>query len=250
LNEIAVETACHRAAEWTLAVRLQKGSWESQYRRHHIRFAMRFPKLSEKARRKMNEEIATNRFPDLDHQLSPSSNSDDSLPGELTASARENQTVSQVLTVRRSSPNVEGEPSQILDRLARMQADFENARKRAVKEQQEFREYALFDAVKSLLPVLDSFERALRVSSSQNTDFRSGIELIYMQVLDALVKLGVHPIHATGEKFDPTIHYAVQVIDTHEVKDQLVLEELQRGYKFKDRLLRPAMVSVANNPRK
>jgi len=135
----------------------------------------------------------------------------------------------------------------LLDRLARLQAEFENARKRAAREQQEFRDYALADAVKALLPVLDSFERALQASSGERSELRSGVELIHRQLQDALTKLGVRPIPAKGELFDPHLHEAVEMVDTTEAKDHQVLEELQRGYKLKDRLLRPSMVKVARN---
>jgi molecular chaperone GrpE len=133
------------------------------------------------------------------------------------------------------------------DRLARLQADFENARKRALREQQEFREFALADALKALLPILDSFERALRAASPKPADFRSGVELIHKQLLDALQKLGLRPIEAMGEEFNPHLHEAIEMVDTTEAKDHEVLDELQRGYKLKDRLLRPAMVKVARN---
>jgi molecular chaperone GrpE len=135
----------------------------------------------------------------------------------------------------------------LLDRLARLQAEFENARKRAVREQQDFREFAVADAVKTLLPIMDSFERALQTSNSQPKDFRDGVELIYKQLQDALVKLGVRPIPAEGEAFDPHLHQAIEMVETDQVKDHHVLEELQRGYKLKDRLLRPSMVRVAKS---
>jgi molecular chaperone GrpE len=138
----------------------------------------------------------------------------------------------------------------LVDRLARLQAEFENARKRSAREQQEFREYALADAVKELLPTLDSFERALQTSAGDRTEFRSGVELIYKQLQDALVKLGLRPIPAQGEPFDPHLHQAIEMVDTYEAEDHHVLEELQRGYKLKDRLLRPSMVKVANNPKR
>lgn len=134
----------------------------------------------------------------------------------------------------------------LLDRLARLQAEFENARKRSAREQQEFREYALTEAVKGLLPVLDSFERALQVSANES-DLRGGVELIYKQLEDALAKLGLRPIPAKGEPFDPHLHQAIEMVDTTEADDHQVLEELQRGYKLKDRLLRPSMVKVARN---
>lgn len=144
---------------------------------------------------------------------------------------------------------LKAERDMLLDRLARAQAEFENARRRAAKEQQEFRDYAAADAIKPLLPVLDSFERALKTKSDPG-EFRSGVELIYKQLLDALAKLGVRPIPAQGEPFDPHYHEAIEMVDTISARDHEVLEELQRGYKFKDRLLRPAMVRVARNPGK
>ena len=142
---------------------------------------------------------------------------------------------------------LKAERDTLLERLARLQAEFENARKRAAREQQQFREYALADAVKALLPILDSFERALQTSGADKTEFRGGVELIYKQLQDALAKLGLRPILAKGEPFDPHLHQAIEVVDTREAEDHHVLEELQRGYKLKDRLLRPSMVKVARN---
>jgi len=135
----------------------------------------------------------------------------------------------------------------LLDRLARMQAEFDNARKRAAREQQDYREYAVADAVKGLLPTLDSLERALQAGSAEKSELHNGIELIYKQFLDALSKLGLRPIQAQGELFDPHLHEAIEMVETTEAKDHQILEELQRGYKLKDRLLRPAMVKVARN---
>ncbi len=142
---------------------------------------------------------------------------------------------------------LKAERDTLLDRLARLQAEFENSRKRAAREQQEFREYALADAVKALLPILDSFERALQAVSEEKSEFRSGVELIYKQLQDTLGKLGLRPIPAKGEPFDPHLHQAIEMVETSDAKDHHVLEELQRGYKLKDRLLRPAMVKVAQN---
>ena len=145
---------------------------------------------------------------------------------------------------------LKAERDMLVDRLARLQAEFENARKRSLKEQQDFREYALADAVKELLPTLDSFERALQTSAGDKSEFRGGVELIYKQLQDALVKLGLRPIPAKGEPFDPHLHQAIEMVDTREAEDHHVLDELQRGYKLKDRLLRPSMVKVANNPKR
>jgi molecular chaperone GrpE len=141
---------------------------------------------------------------------------------------------------------VKAERDSLLDRLARAQAEFDNARKRAGKEQQESRDYAIADAIKSLLPVIDSLERALQVKSDA-AELRSGVELIYKQLQAALAKLSVNPIVAKGEQFDPRLHEAIELVETSDVPDHQVIEELQRGYKLKDRLLRPAMVKVAKN---
>jgi molecular chaperone GrpE len=137
----------------------------------------------------------------------------------------------------------------LIDRLARLQAEFENARKRTAREQQDFREYAVSDAVKALLPTLDSFERALQTGAKEKSEFRGGVELIYKQLQDALQKLGLRAIPAKSEPFDPHLHEAIEMVDTTDAADHQILEELQRGYKLKDRLLRPSMVRVARNPK-
>lgn len=144
---------------------------------------------------------------------------------------------------------VKAERDALLDRLARSQAEFENARKRAAREQQDFREYALADVVKSLLPILDSFEHALKVGADEKSEFHSGVELIYKQLQDRLSKIGLRKVPAQGQPFDPHIHEAIEMVDTTEAPDHQVLEELQHGYKLKERLLRPAMVRVARNPK-
>ncbi len=159
-----------------------------------------------------------------------------------TAQAAPAERVSEVEKLRE-------ERDALVDRLARMQAEFDNARKRAAKEQQEFRDYALVDTIKTIIPVLDSFNRALQ-SSPEKSEFHTGVELIHKQLLDALAKLGVKQISARGEQFDPRYHEAIEMVDTEDAEDHQVLEELQRGYRLKERLLRPAMVKVARNSRK
>lgn len=144
---------------------------------------------------------------------------------------------------------VKAERDSLVDRLARLQAEFENARKRAMKEQQDFRDYALTDAFRTLLPVVDSFERALQVGAGEKSEIRNGVELIYKQLQDAFNKLGLRPIPAKGEPFDPHLHEAIEMVETRDFPDHQVIEELQKGYKLKDRLLRPAMVRVAQNPK-
>jgi molecular chaperone GrpE len=137
----------------------------------------------------------------------------------------------------------------LFDRLARLQAEFDNYRKRSQREQQDFREYAVFDAVRSFLPVLDSLDLALKNSQAEAPELRAGVELTRKQFTAALAKLGLREIPARGEPFDPQLHQAVEMVETAEAPDHQVIEELQRGYKLKDRLLRPAMVRVARNPK-
>ncbi len=139
------------------------------------------------------------------------------------------------------------EKRQLFDQLLRKQADLENFRKRTEREKSDFLKYSLFDTVKSLLPILDGFELALG-DDNGGDEFRKGMRLIYKQLLDALQKLGLEAMEAKGHEFDPRLHEAVMTMETSEYPDQQIVEELQRGYFFKQRLLRPAMVKVAKQP--
>jgi molecular chaperone GrpE len=181
---------------------------------------------------------------DVEHEL-PAGDGDPASSNSPDASASSTETPSAEGEVQK----LKAERDTLLDRLARAQAEFENARRRAAKEQQDFRDFATVDAIKSLLPVIDSFERALQAKSEAG-DFRTGVELIYKQLQDVLAKMGVRPIAAKGEQFDPHVHEAIEMVETPDAADHEVLDEWQRGYKFKDRLLRPAMVRVAKNPGK
>jgi molecular chaperone GrpE len=173
---------------------------------------------------------------DVEHELPAAEAAGDEQVGSVAEAA---ERISEIEKLR-------AERDTLLDRLARMQAEFDNTRKRAAKEQQDYRDYALSDTVKTLLPVLDSFDRALQ-SSPAKSEFHAGVELIHKQLQDALAKLGVQPVTAKGHQFDPRFHEAIEMVDTEDARDHEVLEELQRGYKLKDRLLRPAMVRVARN---
>jgi len=141
---------------------------------------------------------------------------------------------------------LKAENAAYLDRLARLQAEFDNFRKRNAREQQEYREYALADALKQFLPILDSLDRAAKTPAASLEDVQKGIELIDRQFHDALSRLGVEPVRAEGE-FDPNLHQAIQMVETSDVADNHIVDELQRGYRLRDRLLRPAMVRVAQN---
>jgi molecular chaperone GrpE len=179
------------------------------------------------------------RQEDLDRELPAAESGEGSAPTFVAGRSAEESPASE-------TEKLKIERDALLDRLARLQAEFDNARKRAAREQQDFREFAAADVIRNFLPMLDSFERALKAGGDAG-DFRSGVELIYRQFQDALQKAGVQPIVAVGQVFDPRIHEAIEMVDRTDVPDHQVVDELQRGYKYKDRLLRPAMVRVARN---
>jgi molecular chaperone GrpE len=141
---------------------------------------------------------------------------------------------------------LKAERDQLLDRLARMQAEFENARKRAEREKAEFRDHVTGSVVEQFLPVLDNFELALKSTGSVE-QLRSGVSLIMKQMEEILQKLQVSAIPAVGETFDPRVHEALGSVERDDVPDQHVAEEIRRGYKIRERLLRPALVRVAHN---
>jgi len=136
--------------------------------------------------------------------------------------------------------------TQAQDRLARLQAEFDNARKRDAKERQDVRDYAIQSAVEPFLGVLDNFALALK-SDGDVDQLRTGVQLIVKQMDDALRGLNVQPVEAIGAQFDPRIHEALGSIETVEHPDHQVLEEIRRGYKLRDKLLRPALVRIASN---
>jgi molecular chaperone GrpE len=140
------------------------------------------------------------------------------------------------------------ERDQLLDRLARLQAEFENARKREARERSDYRDSAVAGAVEKLLPVLDHFHLALNAKGGPE-QVKAGVELIVRQMEDTLRGMGVEPVEAVGATFDPRVHEALDMVETDSAPDHQVLEEVRRGYRIKDRLLRPAMVRVASNPK-
>ncbi|HTV56842.1 MAG TPA: nucleotide exchange factor GrpE [Terriglobia bacterium] len=139
------------------------------------------------------------------------------------------------------------EKQDLYDRLLRKQAELENFRKRMQKEKEEFLQHANADLIRSLLPTLDAFERALKHRGAATPDqFYEGVELIHRQLLEALGRFGLKTIEAQGKAFDPAVHQAVETVQAKDhQQDQEVVEELQRGYELRRRLIRPAVVKVA-----
>jgi molecular chaperone GrpE len=142
---------------------------------------------------------------------------------------------------------VKGERDQLLDRLARLQAEFDNARKREAKERQDVRDYTISSTVEPFLSVMDNFQLALKSDGSAE-QLRAGVELILKQMDDALRGLNVVPVESVGAQFDPRVHEALGSVETKEFPDHQVLEEIRRGYKVREKLLRPALVRIAVNP--
>ena len=138
------------------------------------------------------------------------------------------------------------EKDRLYDQLLRKQAEFDNYRKRMERERDEAGAGAVREVLRRLLPVLDNMERALKTGEGPHDPLRKGIELVHQQFLDLLKKEGIQPIDALGSAFDPRLHEAVEVLDVAGFEPDVVLEEMQRGYRHNDRLLRPALVKVSS----
>jgi molecular chaperone GrpE len=139
------------------------------------------------------------------------------------------------------------EKAALEDRLLRSHSDFQNLRRRTEQQRIEVYDSATAEALRSLLPVLDDFERALRIQAADK-EYVAGIELIYSRFAETLKKLGLEPMDSKGQAFDPKIHHAVDMVETEDAPDHTILEEYERGYNFKGGLLRPAKVKVAVRP--
>jgi molecular chaperone GrpE len=141
------------------------------------------------------------------------------------------------------------EKQELMDTLVRRQADFENYRKRVERERQAASHRGVELLVEQLLPVLDAFDNALAgEGSAANAEYRKGFEIVRRQIWDALSKQGVKRVDSVGKEFDPHLHHAIERVETTAQADGTIIGELQPGYTFHDRVLRPAMVRVAAEP--
>jgi molecular chaperone GrpE len=143
---------------------------------------------------------------------------------------------------------LKAERDRLLDRLARLQAEFDNARKRQEREKQEFRDYTTGSVVEQFLPVLDNFGLALNATGSAD-QLRNGVELIVKQMDETLRGLSVVAVPTVGQQFDPRVHEALGSVERDDLPDHSIAEEIRKGYKIRERLLRPAMVRIVSNPR-
>jgi molecular chaperone GrpE len=136
------------------------------------------------------------------------------------------------------------ERDELKELLLRRQAEFDNFRKRTEKERSDFLQYAGMEIVREMLPILDDFDRARKVEAG-NPEYAKGVDLIYSRMYETLKKVGLEPIETAGKDFDPHLHQAVERVETKDAQDGTILDEFQRGYLFKGKLLRPSMVKVA-----
>jgi molecular chaperone GrpE len=170
----------------------------------------------------------------------------------LRSEAEKQEREKEIEDLKKKLEEKEKEVGEHHDRLLRVAADFDNYKKRAAKEKEEWVKFANEDLIKSLLPFVDNLERAVN-HSEKTKDIQSlieGIKLTVQQLLQALNKFGVSPIESLGKPFDPTLHEAMLVVETDQHEPNQVMEEFQKGYLLNDRLLRPATVSVSKYPEK
>ena len=138
------------------------------------------------------------------------------------------------------------------DRLLRMAADFENYKKRAAREKEDWTKFANEDLIKGVLPFIDNLERAVNHAQKVNDVgvLIEGVRLTLQQLLQSLNKFGLSSFESVGKPFDPAVHEAMLVVETDQYEPDQVIEEFQKGYLLNDRLLRPATVSVSKPPEK
>jgi molecular chaperone GrpE len=168
-------------------------------------------------------------------------------PAEALDTVTAEDAAGHLASVAAQRDQLAAEKAELQDRLLRRVAEFENFRRRAEREKSEVREFSAMETIRDLLPALDDFERALSAETS-GPEFAKGMELIFQRFSGELRKLGLEPIATEGQKFDPHIHHALEMSETAEAEEHTILAEMQKGYKFRGKLLRPAMVRVAVAP--
>jgi molecular chaperone GrpE len=169
-------------------------------------------------------------------------------PGEPARSPSEGAPAEDTVEALRAAHDARArEAAEAQDRYLRTLAEFENYRRRIAREREDWNRQAQERLLKEILPALDNFDRALAVPPTPGTDpaFRTGVELIHREFLNALDRVGVRPFVAVGQPFDPTRHEAVGRVERRDVPDQTVVSEALPGYLYQERVLRPAQVVVA-----
>lgn len=185
----------------------------------------------------------------LDQQVAEEQVEQEVDTAEQTISDEETTIVEEAEIVEEASDETdhqtEDKAAEYLDRWQRLMAEFDNYRKRSEKEKADSYDYAVSNTVAEMLPVIDNFERALKLES-QDKSLYAGVEMIYKQMIGVLEKFHVTPIDATGKEFDPNLHNAVMHIEDENLGENIVAEELQKGYLYKEKVIRHSLVKVAN----
>ncbi|HLR71429.1 MAG TPA: nucleotide exchange factor GrpE [Pseudogracilibacillus sp.] len=202
--------------------------------------------MNEQAKEKVTseeEEVVETATEESDTVKEEVDEKEESQSTEEIADSPEEDNVKQ--TYQKEIDQLTEENEKLKERMLRVQAEFENYKKRTQKEKAADRKYKSEELATELLTVLDNFERALQTeTSNENKGFIEGMQMIYSQLQEVLKTQGVEPIDTENEQFDPTYHHAVMQIEDEEIESNIIVEELQKGYMLKDKVIRPAMVKV------
>lgn len=188
----------------------------------------------------LNEEVE-----DAKDDLNNDENEQNNVEQEENLESEVQEPDETVQVLEENMEALQKEKEELYQRFLRLQAEFDNYKKRTQKEKQAERKYQSQDIVTDLLPALDNFERALQVEVTENNkSLYDGISMVFRQIMDALESHGVSPIESVGKEFDPNSHHAVMQVEDESYDSNEIVEELQKGYMLKDRVIRPAMVKV------
>jgi len=191
----------------------------------------------------MQEEIkrAVGKDEEAEAEAAPAAAEEDA-EAETTAEPQEEVTLAKSELEKLQAAVQEKE-----ERALRLQADFENFRRRTAKEKEELSAVVTQGILKDMLPLLDNFERAMAAEAKDIESFKQGVEMIFKQFGEVLVKNGLEHIEVEGQKFDPNFHQAVMRVENPDLEDETIAQELQKGYMVKGRVIRPSMVQVVAN---
>lgn len=168
----------------------------------------------------------------------------DTASNETENSAAAMDPAARIEFLEQELTRLETEKQDLLRLAQSRQAEFDNFRRRSERERQDTVDLAAADTIKSLLNVFDDFERALAVETA-DANYAKGVGLIHSRLKETLEKMGLEPVDTVGKLFDPNLHHGIDMVETDEAEDQAILAEFQKGYFFRGKLLRPAMVRVA-----
>ena len=205
--------------------------------------------MSEKKHHKQTEEFKPENAAEVDTHIADDGEAADKESAEAVGSAGDEKAAKNELdTVRKELEDKNRKCEEYLDKLQRTAAEFENFKRRSVKEKEALYIDAVSDVIGSFLPVIDNVERALQAISADSSaqSLKDGVEMVFKQFVDTLKNLGIEEIKALNETFDPMLHNAVMHVEDDSLGHSVVVEEFQKGYKYKDKVIRYSMVKVAN----